>query len=194
MSTPSFPVNLNLSGKPCLVIGKGEDLALRACALLDAGAEVVVVCEAPSEAVRKLALSGRLKIAERSFDDADLEGMWLCVLVGASPEQALRVGEAAEHARVFFCAVDAPGKNTFSHMAQARSGALSIAIATAGEAPALARRLREELQRLLDESGMQAFVERISELRRHTPSAERKRVLGEAVAAVHFTGKLHVPE
>lgn len=190
MSEPSFPVALQLRGKLCLVAGRGDELSLRARALLEAGARVEIVAEAADEAVRELGRSGRVELHERPLSDADLRDKWLCVLVGADAERAREVGRVAERERVFFCAVDAPGHNGFSHMALARAGDLVIAIATAGQAPALARRLREELQRLLDESDMATFVERLAELRRVTPSADRKRVLGEAVAGVHFTGEL----
>jgi len=189
-----FPVNLNLDGRACLVLGAGPELVLRIQNLLDAGARVSVVTKAPGDAVRGLAQAGRAVLEERPFAEADLEGKWLCVLVGAAPELALDVAAAAERARVLFCATDGPEKNSFSHMALARAGSLVIAVGTAGVAPALARRLREELQRLLDESDMTTFVERLAELRRQTPSADRKKVLGDAVAEVRFTGKLEIPE
>jgi siroheme synthase-like protein len=190
----SFPVNLNLSGKPCLVIGEGAELMARVQTLLEAGADVEIVSEAPADAVRELERARALRLHQRSFEAADLENKWLCVLVGASAERARAIGEAAERARVLFCATDAPAHNSFSHMALARAGQLVIATATGGHAPALARRLREELQRLLDECGMASFVERLADLRRQTPSNERRTVLNEAVAPVRFTGKLVIPE
>jgi uroporphyrin-III C-methyltransferase/precorrin-2 dehydrogenase/sirohydrochlorin ferrochelatase len=187
-------VNLNLSGRACLVLGTGPELLVRVQNLLDAGAHVSVVSDAAGDAVRALSRTRKVLLEERPFSEADLEGKWLCVLVGAAPELALRVAEASERARVLFCATDGPEKNGFSHMALARAGSLVIAVGTAGEAPALARRLREELQRLLDESDMASFVERLAELRRHTPSADRKQVLGNAVAALNFTGKIELPK
>jgi siroheme synthase (precorrin-2 oxidase/ferrochelatase) len=75
-------------------------------------------------------------------------------------------------------------------MAQARAGLLTIAISTAGQAPALGRRLREELERLLAASKMSAFIAELAALRARTPSADRRQVLGAAVAEVHFTGEL----
>lgn len=189
-----FPVNLNLEGRACLVLGAGSELVLRVQNLLNAGARVSVVSESPGDAVRALSQAGKLTLEERPFAEPDLDGQWLCVLVGAAPELALRVAEAAERARVLFCATDGPEKNSFSHMALARAGSLVIAVGTTGVAPALARRLREELQRLLDESDMTTFVERLAELRRSTPSADRKKVLGDAVAEVRFTGKLEIRE
>jgi siroheme synthase (precorrin-2 oxidase/ferrochelatase) len=78
-------------------------------------------------------------------------------------------------------------------MAQARAGLLTIAISTSGQAPALGRRLREELERLLVQCGMAAFVERLAELRERTPSVDRRRVLGARVSNVRFTGEIALP-
>ena len=194
MTASSFPVNLNLSGKACLALGEGPELLARVRALLDAGAKVEVVSEHPDQALRELGRAGSIRLSERAFDAADLEDKWLCVLVGTEPARARRIAEAAERARVLFCATDAPVPDLFSHMALARAGSLVIATASGGHAPALARRLREELQRLLDECGMASFVDGLAELRRRTPSSDRRRVLGEAVAPLHFTGKIVVPK
>jgi precorrin-2 dehydrogenase/sirohydrochlorin ferrochelatase len=95
--------------------------------------------------------------------------------------------------RVPFSAIDQPKVSSFLHVALARAGSLIVAISTAGTAPALSRRLREELERILDESGLATFVDRLSALRRKTPSTERRQVLGEAVAGVRFNGKLELP-
>ena len=189
---PVFPIALLLEGRACLVVGSGAELASRTRALLDALAEPTVVSASPSEEIRALAASAKIELREREFEDADLNGKWLAVLVDENPDLAARMAELAQAERVFFCAVDQPEHNSYAHMAQARAGLLTIAISTAGQAPALGRRLREELERLLTRANMSAFVAQLAELRARTPSAERRRVLGAAVADVHFTGELEL--
>jgi precorrin-2 dehydrogenase/sirohydrochlorin ferrochelatase len=190
MTKPVFPIALLLDGRACLVVGSSAEAAVRTRALLDARARPVVVCSKPDDDIRALAQSGQIELYEREFSDADLDGKWLAVLVDEDAVLAARMARLAETARVFFCAVDQPKLNSFAHMAQARAGLLTIAISTAGEAPALGRRLREELERLLVTSKMADFVERLAKLRAQTPSADRKRVLGAAVSGVRFTGEL----
>lgn len=190
MTKPVFPIALVLEGRACLVVGSGPELTSRTRALLEACAKPSVVSTAPTNEVRALAQSGQLTLHEREFADGDLEGRWLAVLVDNDPALAARMARIAEAQRVFFCAVDQPEHNSYAHMAQARAGLLTIAISTAGQAPALGRRLREELDRLLTHSQIATFVDQLAELRARTPSAERKHVLGAAVSAVHFTGQL----
>jgi uroporphyrin-III C-methyltransferase/precorrin-2 dehydrogenase/sirohydrochlorin ferrochelatase len=152
----------------------------------------MVVSNAPGPEIRELALSGQIVLQERDFEDQDLAEQWLAVLVDANAELAARMARIAQGARVFFCAVDQPEHNSYAHMAQARAGLLTVAISTSGQAPALGRKLREELERLLTRAKMADFVDQLAALRNRTPSAERRRVLGAAVSGVHFTGDLEL--
>ena len=187
---PVFPIALLLEGRPCLVVGCGSELLGRTRTLLEVRARVSVICPAPGPEIRALAVAGAIELREREFVDGDLTGQWLAVLVDNDAALAERMARIAESERVFFCAVDQPEYNSYAHMAQARAGLLTIAISTAGQAPALGRKLREELERLLRISKMAEFVDKLAALRAQTPSPERRRVLGDAVTSVHFTGEL----
>lgn len=192
MTQPVFPIALLLEGRTVLVVGSSAEATGRTRAFLDARAKPVVVSPAPSSALLAWASSGDIELHEREFADADLDGKWLAVLVDENAALASRMSELAETRRIFFCAVDQPEHNSYAHMAQARAGLLTIAISTAGQAPALGRRLRQELERLLSASNMADFVEQLAGLRAQTPSAERRQVLGDAVAGVHFDGELRL--
>jgi len=190
MTDPVFPIALLLKGRACLVVGRSAEVSGRTQALLAAGACPTVVSSAPDEGTRALARAGSVTLHERDFIDADLKGKWLAVLVDDDAVLAARMARVAQDERVFFCAVDQPLHNSYAHMAQARAGLLTIAISTAGQAPALGRRLREEFERLLAAAKMSDFVEKLAHLRQITPSSERRKVLGEAVSGVHFSGEL----
>jgi len=190
MTEPVFPIALLLKGRACLVVGSSSEVTSRTQALLEARALPTVVSSAPNETIRALAVAGNITLHEREFIDSDLNGKWLAVLVDANPPLAAHMAGLAEAEHVFFCAVDQPDHNSYSHMAQARAGLLTIAISTAGQAPALGRRLREEIERLLLAAKMAEFVEKLANLRQLTPSSERRKVLGDAVSGVHFSGEL----
>ena len=192
MTQPIFPIALLLEGRACLVVGSSAEVLMRTRALLEARAHVVVVNAVLNEDLETLARAGKIDLQRREFTDADINGKWLAVLVDENPVLAARMAFLAQAARVFFCAVDQPEHNSYAHMAQARAGLLTIAISTAGQAPALGRRLRQELERLLGASNMADFVEQLAGLRAQTPSAERRQVLGDAVSGVHFDGELRL--
>ena len=189
MTSHGYPLNLLLDDRKCVVVGGGAEAALRTGNLLEAGARVLVVGEDATPGLESLA-SSRLRVERRPFLEGDLDDAWLVVQASQDAALARRVGLACEARRIFFCAVDQPENSSYAHLALVRAGSLTVAIGTEGRAPALGRRLREELARVLGEAGAADEVERLAALRSATPAAERRDALGRAVADVHFTGAL----
>lgn len=188
----SFPIALNLAGKKCLVIGSTPEAAARARALAESDADVQIVSQSPCDDLQRLIAERRLQHHPREYQKSDLADCWLAVLTTRDPELASRIACHTREAGVFFCAVDQPDHSSFSHMAIARAGVVSLAIATNGKAPALARQLRQELERVMHEADLASFAEKLAELREKTPSSDRPRVLGNAVSAVHLQGRLRL--
>lgn len=189
MMPSGYPISLSLVGRKCLVVGGGEEASLRARSFVAAGARVVVVAEQDAPATGDPGLED-IVVEQRALRDSDLDDVWLVVQASRDDALAAKLGHLCEQRRVFFCAVDQPQHSSYSHMALAQAGPLTLAIGTEGQAPALARRLREELSRLFDEAGAAEEVARLAQLRAQTPAAERREVLGRAIADVHFTGAL----
>ena len=93
---------------------------------------------------------------------------------------ARRLGALCDARHIFFCAVDQPENSSYAHLALVRAGSLTLAIGTEGRAPALGRRLREELARVLSEAGAAEEVDRLAALRasnarRRSPRSARPR-------------------
>jgi len=189
VTSHGYPLNLLLDDRLCVVVGGGAEAAVRAGNLLEAGAKVLVVGSAETPGLEAL-VSDRLSVERRDFEEQDLDEAWLVVQTTQDLTLARRLGSLCQARRIFFCAVDQPETSSYAHLALVRAGSLTVAIGTEGRAPALGRRLREELGRVLAESGAADEVERLAALRAATPSAERRDALGRAVADVHFTGAL----
>ncbi len=189
MTRYGYPLSLDLRGRKCLVVGGGPEAVTRTVNLLQAGARVLVVSDAPLPELEQQSVP-HLSIEQRDPRESDVDDAWLVVQATQDAALASRLASWCDHRRIFFCAVDQPEHSTYSHLALARAGSLSVAIGTEGRAPALGRRLREELSRVLEESGAAEEVERLGALRDVTPPAERREVMGRAVADVHLTGSL----
>jgi siroheme synthase-like protein len=191
--TQSYLMALVLAGKKCLVIGGDEEAAARARGLVETGAVVVVVTESAGPELEALAATGAVSLERRGYADRDLEGAWLVLLTARDSALLERVGPACHARRILFCGVDQPAHNSANHVGMARSGPVTLAVSTGGRAPALARRLREELERVMKEASFGAFAERVAELRAQTPGPERKRVLARALADLRL-GPWQIPE
>jgi siroheme synthase-like protein len=193
MRSEVFPVGVKLEGRPCLVVGTGDEAEKRAEALVRTGARVRVVSERPTGGLERLAASRAVVLARRPFEDADLDDVWLAVYTDMDVAVAARIMAAAEARRVLFCAVDRPAQSSYVHLAIARVGAVTVAVSTSGRAPSLASKLRDEIARVLGESRLPAFVEGLARLRERTAPERRRSVVGEAVRALRFEGTLSVP-
>lgn len=141
-----FPLFLKLQGRRCLVVGGGQIAEQKLEGLLAAGADIQVVATTAGETVRGLAANGRLTWTERAFVPADLDDVFLVVAATGDSNVNETVFREAESRRVLCNAVDEPQHCHFYYPAVVRRGELQIAISTAGHSPALAQRLRTELE------------------------------------------------
>jgi precorrin-2 dehydrogenase/sirohydrochlorin ferrochelatase len=143
---PLFPISLKLRGRLCVVAGGGAIAESKIQSLLAAEAHVVVVAPEVTEAVGAWACEGRIEWRPRTFAAEDLCGAFLVVAATSSAQVNHEVFRRCEVAAILCNVVDDPEYCHFYYPAVVRRGALQIAISTAGQSPALAQRLRRELE------------------------------------------------
>jgi precorrin-2 dehydrogenase/sirohydrochlorin ferrochelatase len=141
-----FPMFLKLSARPCLVVGAGTIAESKIASLVEAGGRVRVVAPEATPQVRSWAQSNSIEWHRRIFQPADLEGMFLVVAATSSTELHERIFEEATHRGVLCNIVDVPPLCDFYYPSVVQRGVLQIAISTAGQSPALAQRLRKQLE------------------------------------------------
>ncbi len=143
----TYPLFAIIVNKPCLVVGGGTVGERKARDLLAAGAVVSVVSRQFTPGLQDLATQGRIALLHDDFRPEQVKGMTL--VIGATDDPAVnrQVSAAAQSRGILVNIVDAPDLCTFIVPAQVRRGDLTVAISTGGASPALARRLREELER-----------------------------------------------
>jgi precorrin-2 dehydrogenase/sirohydrochlorin ferrochelatase len=147
MSTaPLFPMFLKLSGRPCLVVGAGSIGEPKIRSLVDCGAEVCVVAPAASPAIAEAAALGKLVWRQKNFESHDLEGVFLAVAATSSAGVNHAIYQEAQRRGVLCNVVDDPPHCDFFYPAIVRRGHFQIAISTGGLSPALAQRLRKQLE------------------------------------------------
>ena len=141
-----FPMFLKLSNSPCLVVGAGAIAESKIASLLDAGGHVRVVAPEATPQVRTWAQSKALDWHQRPFEPADLDGMFLVIAATSSSDLHERIFKEATRRAVLCNIVDVPSLCDFYYPSVVQRGALQIAISTAGQSPALAQRLRKQLE------------------------------------------------
>jgi precorrin-2 dehydrogenase / sirohydrochlorin ferrochelatase len=141
-----FPMFVKLEGRPCLVVGAGRVAEAKIRSLLVTGAAVRVVGRSPTSVVKGLARTGKISWTPREFEPGDLDGVVVVVSATSSGVNE-RVCWEARQRGVLCNVVDEPLRCDFYYPAVVRRGDLQIAISTGGNSPALAQRLRKELEK-----------------------------------------------
>ena len=141
-----FPIFVKLEGRPVLLVGAGPVGESKIGGLLAAGAAVTVVAPDATAWIQQLAGDGRIAWHQRDFEPADLNGA--AIVVAAVPRHvATVIYEEARNRGVLVNSVDDPDNCDFYYPAVVNRGDLQIAISTSGHSPALAQRIRLELER-----------------------------------------------
>jgi uroporphyrin-III C-methyltransferase / precorrin-2 dehydrogenase / sirohydrochlorin ferrochelatase len=175
-----LPIFLNLEGRRGLLVGAGAVALDKIGTLLKTGVKLRVVAPQARAEIRALAAEGKLEWVERAFAPADLDGSFLVVAATDSPEVNAQVyREAAKRGIPANSVDDIPNCDFFFGSVVSR-GNLQIAISTAGESPALAQRLRREIDKQLPED-LGPWLAELGALRREVlrihPRSEERRLL-----------------
>jgi precorrin-2 dehydrogenase/sirohydrochlorin ferrochelatase len=185
-----FPVLVKLKAKKCVVVGAGKIAAGKAAGLLASGAQVIVISPRAACWIQSQSRAGKLIWRRRRFQSADVEQAFLVIAATNSNPTNESVYRACVERGVLCNVVDDPEHCDFFYPAVVRRGPLQIAISTDGRSPALARRLRIELERQFG-SEYGAWVEQVGAMRqklrrRNLPAAERRRLLDQIASRESF--------
>ena len=142
-----YPVFLDLREKLCVVVGGGQVVERKVQGLLRCHGRVTVVSPEATPDIRDMAEKGLLAWQNRTYREGDLKGAFLAI--AGTDQQAVNAAIASEATRekVILNVVDKPALCTFIAPAVVEKGEVTVAISTGGSSPALARKLREGLER-----------------------------------------------
>ena len=144
-----YPIMLNLQGKKCVVVGGGTVALRKVKMLLDCGADVTVVSPKPHLGMAKLSEKKAIRLIHRNYKGEDLMGATLAVASTDVREINRRVAHEAKKLGILVNVVDDPRLSSFILPSFFRRGNLTIAVSSAGTSPALARKIRTNLEKSL---------------------------------------------
>lgn len=166
-----FPIFLKLAGRPCIVIGAGHLAESKIESLQAANAQITVIAPEASERIRGLAEAGEVQYHQRAYVEGDLTGHFLVVAATNVPAVNRAVFQEATEKGVLCNAVDDPPFCDFYFPSVVRRGDLQIAISTAGASPALAQKIRKDINAQLPLDAGEWLAE-LGNLRREVIAAE----------------------
>jgi len=175
-----YPMFLRVAGRRCLVVGGGRVAEQKVTALIEAAAHVTVISPVTTLNLQALAAAHAIAHHARQYVSGDAHGFFLAFAATDDEQTQQRLVQDARAAGVLLNVVDRPGLCDFIVPAVMQQGDLVIATSTGGASPALAKRIRRDLQ----ESFGPEYAEALRLLRRvrqrladrAASSAERQRI------------------
>jgi precorrin-2 dehydrogenase len=139
-----YPIFLDLSGRRCVVVGGGKVAGRKARKLLQARARVVVISPEIGAELESVAV----EVHRRPYRGGDLEGAYLAFAATDSREVNAAVAREGKERDIPVNVADRPSEGDFALPSTLRRGGLQVAVSTGGASPNLARRIKDELERV----------------------------------------------
>jgi len=175
-----LPIFLKLDGRRCLLVGAGNVALEKVGTLLNTGLQIRVVAPDARPEIAELAREAKLEWIQRAFEPSDLEGNTLVIAATNVPEVNAAVYHSAVERGILANSVDDIPNCDFFFGSIVSRGSLQIAISTGGESPAVAQRLRREIDEQLPQD-LGLWLDDLGELRREVlamhPRSEGRKLL-----------------
>ena len=146
-----YPINLDLTGQACLVLGGGSVAERKVRRLLDEGAVVTVIAPALTPALQILAEEHQLSWQRRTYQPGDETTFFLIICATDDEAVSQAVSAAAKAQGKLLNVCDVPDLCNFTLPSIVRQGDLQLTISTNGKAPAFSRWIRKRLEQHFDE-------------------------------------------
>jgi precorrin-2 dehydrogenase/sirohydrochlorin ferrochelatase len=141
-----YSISVDLTNRKCVVVGGGRVAERKVETFLEFGAVVAVVSPELTPSLRDLADQGMIEHVAGAYEPSSLDGAFLVVAATDDTEVNKAVFAEARRRGTLVNVVDVPELCTFFVPAMVRRGDLVISVSTSGKSPAMARRIREELE------------------------------------------------
>jgi precorrin-2 dehydrogenase/sirohydrochlorin ferrochelatase len=179
-----YPAYLDLRERPCLVIGGGAVAERKALALLEAGAVVTIISPALTSKLHELSDSGKITYLQKQYEDNDLSNAFLVIAATDSAEVNTIVASACRKKQVLVNVATPPEESNFIVPSVVERGDLLIAISTSGTSPALAKKIRQDVEQRYG-TEYEIFLEKLLAIRKRVleeiPDESRRRQVFQAI-------------
>lgn len=179
-----YPITLKIENKKCVIIGGGKIALWKAISLLEAGATVTVISPEICEGFRPLQEQGNVHVVLKEVEPMDYKDAFLIIAATNSSEVNEEIYKNA-HVNQLVNVVSNQELANFHIPASFHRGKLSISVSTNGASPQLAKKIRNDLMEVYDES-YEEYLEFLFEARMHIKNSsftatEKSRLLKDSI-------------
>lgn len=146
---PYYPIYLDIENRSVVIIGGGNVCARKAETMMNYGARVTIVAPEFTDEIEKWAGEGCLQLRKKTYDESDLDGANIVIASTDDERVNTEIASDCRRRRIPVNVVDVTPLCEFIVPAIVEKGSVQIAVSTGGKSPALARTLKEDLQRFV---------------------------------------------
>ena len=147
----AYPMMMNMENKVAVVVGGGRVAYRKIVGLLRAGASITIISPVIHGEIKKVLATNQVIWKNKLFEPEDLQNA-LLVIAATNDKEVNEHVAASTGSHQLVNIVDDREKSDFHVPAKLTRGDLTIAVATGGASPTLARVIRNELAEIYDES------------------------------------------
>lgn len=173
-----YPINLDIAGKSCVVIGGGEVALRKIRGLLAAGAKVKVIAPKICADVEELFTQGEISLTREKFSEEMLGDELILIAATNNPEVNRQACKAAQVRKILANVVNSAGGN-FNVPSTIRRGEFLLTISTGGKSPAFSKFVRQMLEAELGENfsaGLKIISQRRREIKHLLPNPKARQI------------------
>src|SRR5579884_2176015 len=143
-----YPIMLDIRRRPALVIGGNSIAAEKAAALAASGARVTVMNPQFCDELLALAQRDQVMLRYKAYEPGDLAGAFVVVAATENQQVIEAIWAETQERGQLINIVDVPARCNFILPSILRRDQLTIAVSTEGTSPGLAKRIRQQLEKL----------------------------------------------
>jgi len=168
-----FPAYLSLKNKKVLLVGGGVIALEKLEKLVDFTENITVIAKEISLDFFNFSKKNNIIIKEKLYTKGDIIGYDIVVVATDTVELHKAIYEESRATRVLVNSVDDTAYCDFIFPSYVKKGDLTISVSTGGASPAMAKRLRIYLEKLIP-LAIEPFLQEMKELRKSMPKGKQR--------------------
>ncbi|GKU84599.1 NAD(P)-dependent oxidoreductase [Niallia sp. NCCP-28] len=179
-----YPLNINMRGKECVIIGGGKIAYRKTSPLISGGAMVTIISPEVCSEIENLALEGKVKLKKRHPLEDDFQSAFYVIAATNNEKVNAEITTKLEKTKLVLNA-SSVDKGNCHVPASFKKGKLLLTVSTSGASPMLAKKIRDQWSALYDDN-FEHYVDFLYEAREqikqlNIPSARKKYLLQEII-------------
>ena len=168
-----FPAYFNLNHKKILLVGGGYIALEKLEKLVDFTKDISIISKEFSDDFSSFAKEHNIEMQERLYVEGDIDGFDIVIVATDTVHLHKAIFEESRSSRILVNSVDDTAYCDFIFPSYVKRGDLTISISTSGASPALAKRLRTYMEKLIP-SSVESFLSEMKKLRKTMPKGKER--------------------